>query len=158
MLLTPILKLLFMSIEDDAPGGIPGFTGNSRGEADENTEDEKEILGDQDLTEKIDLSDDENMGAHSNSLDSLEEEPEDFLEGEVDVKEQMDRAADAMEASIFGYQNQGTEDSPRTELGAAFKYTPGGIEEVEMKTDQELAKHRHPVKRKKTEGGPKEKR
>ncbi|WP_413288840.1 hypothetical protein [Bdellovibrio sp. HCB337] len=158
MLLTPTLKLLFAPIDDDSPR-IPGFAGSGRGEADENAEDEKEILSDQDLTEKIDFaSDDENMGAHSNALDSLEEEPEDFLEGEVDVKEQMDRAADAMEASIFGYQNQGTEDSPRTELGAAFKYTPGGIEEVEMKTDQEMARHRHPVKRKHPEGGPKEKR
>lgn len=149
MLVTPIIRLLLAPIDEDAPR-IPGFTGSHRGEADENSEDEKEILTDQDLTEKLDPSDDENMGAHSNALDSLEDEPEDFLEGEVDVKEQMDRAADAMESSILGHQNQGAEDSPRTELGAAFKYTPGGIEEVEMKTDQELARHRHPVKKKRT--------
>jgi len=125
---------------------LPAFTQGVPGGADENSDDESDILSDQDLTEKMDLlSDDENLGAHSRSLDSLENEPEDFMEGELDVKEQMDRAAAALDASIHGYQNQGTEDSPRTELGAAFANTPGGIEEVEMKTDQELARRHHPV-------------
>jgi hypothetical protein len=126
---------------------VPGFARDVPGSDNEDMDDESDILGDQDLTEKTDvLADDENLGAHSKSLDSLEDEPEDFLEGELDVKEQMDRAADAMDASIHGYQNQGAEDSPRTELGAAFKNTPGGIEEVEMKTDQDLARRRHPVR------------
>jgi hypothetical protein len=127
---------------------IPSFAKDVPGGAAENKEDESEILTDQDLTEKLEAADDENMGAHSMELDSLEDEPDLFLEGEIDVKEQMDRAADAMEASIYGYQNQGAEDSPRTELGAAFKNTPGGIEEVEMKTDQDLAQHRRPMHRK----------
>jgi len=131
---------------DSGKGGIPSFASSSSGEADENSNDESDILSDQDLTSKIDLlSDDENLGAHSRSLDSLEDEPDEFLEGEIDVKEQMDRAAEAMEASIFGYQNQGTEDSPRTELGAAFRNTPGGLEEVEMKTDQDLIQRHHPL-------------
>jgi hypothetical protein len=73
-------------------------------------------------------------------LDSLEEEPDQFLTGEIDVKEQMDRAADAMDASIHGYQNQAYEDSPERELGASFKDTPGGLDEVAMKTDEALAK------------------
>jgi hypothetical protein len=127
-------------------GGIPGFASSGNGEADENSNDESDILSDQDLTSKIDLlEDDENLGAHSRSLDALEDEPDEFLEGEIDVKEQMDRAAEAMESSIFGYQNQGTEDSPRTELGAAFRDTPGGLEEVEMKTDQDLIQRHHPL-------------
>jgi hypothetical protein len=68
----------------------------------------------------------------------------------LDVKEQMDRAADAMDTSIRGLQNQAYEDSPRTELGAAFRNTPGGLEEVEMKTDQELAiRHQSPHAHKK---------
>ncbi|MNL62684.1 hypothetical protein D3C87_1867280 [compost metagenome] len=74
-------------------------------------------------------------------MDSLENEPDDFMRGDIDVKEQMDRAAEAMDSSIRGYQNQGTEDSPMTELGASFKYTPGGIEEVAEKTDEYLASH-----------------
>lgn len=149
MLATKTPRFLFSPIGPEK-GGIPPFAGSTRGEADEDEEDESDILTDQDLTSKLDLlADDENLGAHSTALDSLEEEPEDFLEGEIDVKEQMDRAAQAMESSIFGYQNQGTEDSPRTELGAAFKNTPGGIEEVELKTDQEMIQKRHSKKSKK---------
>ncbi|HEY8270960.1 MAG TPA: hypothetical protein VIG33_08725 [Pseudobdellovibrionaceae bacterium] len=134
---------LLLAPKNEKPGPIPGFAKDIRGEALENEADEADILGDQDLTEKMDQSDDENLGAKSKSLDILEEEPEDFLAGEVDVKEQMDRAANAMEASIQGLQNRAYEDSPQTELGAAFRNTPGGIEEVEMKTDQDLALHHH---------------
>lgn len=124
---------------------IPEFTQTRMGEASEDSYDEKEILGDQDVTNKSNLrTDDENMGAKSRSYEPMEEEPGDFMRGEIDVKEQMDRAADAMDASIHGYQNQGAEDSPKTELGASFKYTPGGIEEVEAKTDEYLATHKKP--------------
>jgi hypothetical protein len=142
MLFTPFFKLA----PEDSGGrvSVPGFTKTVPGGASEDEADEIEILTDQDLTEKLGTEDDENMGAKSESLDVLEEEPEPFLEGEIDVKEQMDRAADAMDSSIRGLQNQGYEDSPRSELGAAFRNTPGGIEEVEMKTDQDLALHRHP--------------
>jgi hypothetical protein len=131
---------------------LPGFTNEVPGGASEDQSDESDILADQDLTEKMDLlSDDENLGAHSRSLDSLEDEPDDFMEGELDVKAAMDRAAEALDASIHGYQDRATEDSPRTELGAAFKDTPGGLEEVEMKTDQELAQRHHPLKGKTVE-------
>lgn len=141
--------MLFIRMHCQAPAGegrvsVPGFTRVGPGEADEDKNDESDILADQDLTEKLAQNvDDENLGAHSEELDSLEEEPEQFMEGEIDVKEQMDRTADAMDSSLRGLQNQGYEDSPRSELGAAFRNTPGGLEEVEMKTDQDLALHNH---------------
>lgn len=124
---------------------IPGFAQITPGGSSENENDEKDILTDQDQTKKIDLlSDDENMGAKSRSLDELDEEPDEFLRGDIDVKEQMDRAADAMNASLHGYESQADEDSPRGDLGASFRSTPGGLEEVEMKTDEELARrHAH---------------
>jgi len=130
--------------------GTASFTESAGAEIFENKKDEADILTDQDQTNPSDrLTRDENMGAKSTTLESLEDEPAAFMRGEVDVKEQMDRAADALEASIMGLTNQGDEDSPRTELGAAFKDTPGGLEEVEMKTDQDLAlahkgKSKHP--------------
>lgn len=67
----------------------------------ENHDDESQILTDQDLTNEGDITElDENLGAKSNSLDDLENEPADFLRGEVDVTEQMERTARAMEAVI----------------------------------------------------------
>ncbi|KHD87534.1 MAG: hypothetical protein OM95_13910 [Bdellovibrio sp. ArHS] len=135
-----------MTERDRTP--VPEFTQTSRGEPSEDTMDEKRILNDQDLTTKSNLRpDDENLGAKTRSYESLEDEPGDFMRGEVDVKEQMDRAADAMDASLHGYQNQGAEDSPQTELGASFKYTPGGVEEVAAKTDEYLARHHKPRKK-----------
>ncbi|MGZ3772778.1 MAG: hypothetical protein ACXVCY_07980 [Pseudobdellovibrionaceae bacterium] len=129
--------------EKDTP--IPEFTQTKTGEASEDSMDEKEIIEDQDVTHKSSVrTDDENMGAKSMSYEFMEDEPGDFMRGEIDVKEQMDRAADALDASLHGYQNQGAEDSPRTEIGSSFKYTPGGIEEVEAKTDQYLATHKKP--------------
>jgi hypothetical protein len=129
---------------------VPDFTQVKWGEASEDTMDEKDILADQDVTSKAgDLtSDDENMGVHTRSLDSVEDEPDEFMQGEIDVKEQMDRTADAMDTSLRGLQSQSTEDSPRTELGASFKFTPGGLEEVEQKTDEYLASHAKPTKKK----------
>ena len=122
---------------------IPAFTQSGGSEIYENKRDESDILADQDQTVVVDpLTRDENMGAKSTTLDGLEEEPGDFMRGEVDVKEQMDRAANALESSILGLSNQADEDSPRTELGAAFQDTPGGLEEVEMKTDEDLARAR----------------
>lgn len=132
-------KFILESPANDG-GGNPGFTDIIPGGASENERDESDILNDQDLTSKINMTaDDENMGAKSRTLDSLEEEPDEFIRGDLDVKEQMDRAADALDASLHGYQNQAYEDSPRGELGAAFRDTPGGLEEVEMRTDQALA-------------------
>ncbi|MEZ0390572.1 MAG: hypothetical protein ACAH59_00025 [Pseudobdellovibrionaceae bacterium] len=123
----------------------PGFTQPGGAEISENRRDETGILTDQDQTALGDaLTKDENMGAISNSLESLEDEPADFMRGEVDVVEQMDRAASAMDASIRGLPSQADEDSPRSEIGASFKDTPGGLEEVEMKTDEDMAKRHHP--------------
>lgn len=133
-----------LMIPTESEGTVtPGFTTVARGEASENERDESGILADQDLTEKFSNALDENMGAKTNSLDPLEDEPDAFLSGEIDVKEQMDRAAEALDSSIHGYQNQAFEDSPQRELGASFRDTPGGLEEVAMKTDQELAKRSH---------------
>lgn len=122
----------------------PGFTAATPGGAQENPEDQTGILTDQDQTfpNTTDLDRDDNMGANSNSLESLEDEPADFMRGEVDVKEQMDRAASALDDSIHGYERQSDEDSPRGDLGASFRDTPGGLEEVEQKTEEDLAQHR----------------
>src|SRR5437868_2032166 len=107
----------------------PGFTQSGGAEVSENPKDEFDILADQDQTVSGDkLSRDENMGAISNSLESLEDEPADIMRGEIDVVDQMNRASDEMEASILGYTSQATEDSPRSEVGASFKDTPGGVE------------------------------
>jgi hypothetical protein len=64
----------------------------------ESHDDESQILGDQDLTNEDDITQlDENLGAKSNSLDELENEPGDFLRGEIDVTEQMERTTRAMD-------------------------------------------------------------
>lgn len=69
----------------------------------ENARDEAIIIGDQDQT----VSDDANlnnasMGQAYRIAKSLEEEPADFVRGEVDVKEQMDRTARAMNRVFRG--------------------------------------------------------
>lgn len=67
--------------------------------ASENHDDESQILTDQDLTNEGDITAlDENLGARSNSLDTLEDDPADFLRGDIDVTEQMARASKAMQA------------------------------------------------------------
>jgi hypothetical protein len=69
--------------------------------AEENHEDESQIIADQDITNESDITElDENLGAKTNSLDDLENEPADFLRGEVDVTEQMARTARAMDYII----------------------------------------------------------
>lgn len=60
----------------------------------ENHNDESQILTDQDLTNEEDIKElDENMGAKTNSLDDLENEPAEFIRGEVDVSEQIERTS-----------------------------------------------------------------
>ncbi len=139
------LQILFpcFAPTTDAPGFTTGVPGGSV----ENNRDESGIITDQDQTIPEDaLMKDENMGAISNALEPLEDEPADFMRGEIDVKEQMDRAASAMDASIHGYQDQAVEDSPNREIGASFQETLGGLEEVEMKTDEDMARrHGHRV-------------
>lgn len=66
-----------------------------------NRRDESQIIADQDMTNEGDITAlDENMGAISNSLDALEDEPAEFIRGEVDVVEQMNRTTRAMEEAI----------------------------------------------------------
>ncbi len=70
------------------------------GSSDEH-DDEVQIISDQDLTNESDITElDENLGAKSNSLDDLENEPADFMRGEVDVTEQMERTTRAMQAAL----------------------------------------------------------
>ena len=129
-------------VERDA-SSIPSFAEATRGEPSENPRDESKILSDQDQTMKADLTSVTTRKSSTNTeLESLEDLPGDFMRGDIDVKEQMDRAASALDTSLRGFQNQADEDSPRGELGASFKNTPGGLEEVEEKTDQYLATHR----------------
>jgi hypothetical protein len=66
-----------------------------------NRRDESQILADQDMTNEHDISAlDENMGAISHSMDSLEDEPDEFLQGDVDVVTQMRRTSRAMSDAI----------------------------------------------------------
>lgn len=66
-----------------------------------NRGDESNILSDQDLTNEHDITAlDENMGAMSHTMEPLEDEPEEFLQGDVDVVTQMKRTQRAMEAAI----------------------------------------------------------
>ena len=121
---------------------LPGFTVVQKGQASENRVDEKEILIDKDQTVKPDIRTARRVfDSQELTLEPLEDLPADFMRGEIDVREQMDRAADAIEASLQGLQNQGSEDSPRGELGASFHATPGGLDEVGAKTDEYLASH-----------------
>ena len=112
-------KLHLVSAE--RPSASPPFTESTPGRAVENAQDEADILG----------GDNQNESILIRGVQPIEDEPADFMRGEVDVKEQMDRAARAL---------NGSEGSPQGELGSSFKDTPGGLEEVEMKTDQEMAK------------------
>src|SRR5688572_25872416 len=97
------------------------FTDNAADDS-ELIEDESQILADQDQTTEGDISIlDENMGARSSSLDPLEKETPDFMRGEVDVKEQMDLAAEVMSDSIRGIQEPRGDDDSASELDASFR-------------------------------------
>lgn len=83
---------------NNSSGGFmnTGGTGSS-----DDHDDEVQIISDQDLTNESDITElDENLGAKSNSLDDLENEPADFMRGEVDVTEQMERTTRAMQAAL----------------------------------------------------------
>lgn len=101
--------------------------------ASENQNDESKILSDQDMTTRGDLT-------QTTSVENLEDDPKDFVSGEIDVKEQMDRAAHVQADSLAGVQGaKGTRDR-RSELSESFRATPGGLEEVIMKTDEDIAR------------------
>ena len=124
------------------PNANPSFTGLHQGEATNNHVDENEILVDKDETSKVDVKNLKRaMKNTDRSFDTLEDLPSDFIRGEVDVLDQMNMAADALDSSLRGLPDRGSEDSPRGELGSSFKHTPGGLEEVEAKTDEYLASH-----------------
>ena len=91
----------------------PKFTQTEAGEAMENKGDEEKIIGDQDQTMiEGDITNlDENMGAKTYSLDTVEDEPEDFMRGEIDVKTQMDRTAREIDAAVHG--RRGPDPDPK---------------------------------------------
>jgi hypothetical protein len=100
------------------------FTTVSGNEISENRRDENEILTDQDITHKSHiLEDDENLGAKSRSLGALEDESEEFIQGAIDVKKQMDLASEAMDDSIHGVQENVDADDPQGDLDASFRAT-----------------------------------
>lgn len=69
----------------------------------ENPRDEAIIIADQDQTISGDTKiHDEHLGQASRVSHSLEIEPPEFMRGEVDVKEQMDRTTRAMERVLRG--------------------------------------------------------
>lgn len=103
----------------------------------ENVRDEAQILADQDQTRNHDLSKlDENMGAVGRTLEPIENEPYDFMSGEIDVKEQMDRASRVMKDSIRGTSEARNEDDMQSELNASYKNTPGGLDELIMHSNE----------------------
>ncbi|MBO9668622.1 MAG: hypothetical protein J7501_17625 [Bdellovibrio sp.] len=123
-------------------GEQPTFANLRFGEATENHVDESGILVDKDQTAKVELKNAKRaMKNTDRAFEALEDLPADFIRGELDVVEQMDLAASALDSSLRGLPDPGSEDSPRGEMGASFRDTPGGIEEVEAKTDEYLASH-----------------
>jgi hypothetical protein len=75
----------------------------------ENVRDENMIISDQDQTESGDPGlHDDNLGQDEQFANSLEDEPGDFVRGEVDVVEQMKRATRAMDDVIQGHGEGGT--------------------------------------------------
>ncbi|UYL07333.1 hypothetical protein B9G69_009775 [Bdellovibrio sp. SKB1291214] len=124
------------------PNANPSFTGLHQGEATNNHVDENEILVDKDETSKVDVKNLKRaMKNTDRSFDTLEDLPPDFIRGEIDVLDQMNMAAEALDSSLRGIPDRSSQDSPRGELGSSFKNTPGGLEEVEAKTDEYLASH-----------------
>lgn len=129
-------------MHDGSAGETPGFTNLHRGEVTENHFDEHGILADKDQTSNVDVKNlKKQMKQTDRALDTLEDLPADFMRGEIDVVEQMDLASQALDASLKGLPDHGSEDSPRGELGASFRDTPGGLDEVGAKTDEYLASH-----------------
>lgn len=86
----------------------------------ENTQDEADIL----------QGENQNETMFTKKLEPIEDEPEEFIRGEVDVVEQMSRAAHDIE-----------DPAHDGELASSFKFTPGGIEEVEMVMDRKSKTH-----------------
>jgi hypothetical protein len=79
-----------------ATGGKFMAAGNRVTEPGENEEDESGILANQDETNPGEVNDDDAvMGAGPTDL--MESDREDFLRGDVDVKDQMDRASRVMD-------------------------------------------------------------
>jgi hypothetical protein len=96
--------------------------------ATESSDDEIEIMMDQDQTSS--------MGRSAPNLLDVENEPMDFIRGDVDVKTQMDRTTQNMKLQI-----QGVRDNSHPGLQTH------GIEEAAAATDRDLAMSRAHVKK-----------
>ncbi len=77
-----------------------------------NRRDESQIISDQDLTNEHSIQAlDSHMGALSTHLEDIEDEPEEFIQGEVDVVTQMRRTTRAMDEAID--QSEGRKAHPK---------------------------------------------
>ncbi|MBX2988359.1 MAG: hypothetical protein KF802_10730 [Bdellovibrionaceae bacterium] len=95
----------------------------------QSSRDLQEILSDMDQTSMRSSPEDDLRGGGPVSLD-LEDEPAEFVRGEIDVKTQMDRTTRIAKADALGHHD--LDDSP--------DMTPGGLDEVAAKTDEDLAR------------------
>jgi hypothetical protein len=86
-------------------GKKPDFETNNETE---NPRDENMILANQDETSQDTKMLDENLGQHPLVADPMEEEPGEFVRGEIDVVEQMKRTTRAMDHVIHGHGEGGT--------------------------------------------------
>ena len=116
-------------VEQGAPERREGL--EESGQVSLSREDTSEILADQDQTAKHARLG-ENIETQGPLSGSLEDEPIEFMQGEIDVKAQMDRTTRVVDADILGHHD--LDDSPAM--------TPGGIEEVAAKTDEDIARRR----------------
>jgi hypothetical protein len=84
----------------------------SRSSALENEEDEAAIMADKDQTR--DPLSFEHEERHNRFANNVEDEPEDFIEGDVDVKRQMDRTERLMQSQLDGTDgNRGRHEDDR---------------------------------------------
>lgn len=81
---------------------LSGFPVSENPDILENAEDERDIILDQDQTSLSSSRHmDENLGAFGRDTPPLSEDPE-FIRGELDVKDQMDRAIRSMNNAVGG--------------------------------------------------------
>jgi hypothetical protein len=93
----PTNKEVMMASQNEI---IPGGSIFNPADAQENPEDESNIISDQDRTESTDPTEpDDNLGAEGLDNPPLSNDPR-FIRGELDVKEQMDRAIRAQNRTI----------------------------------------------------------
>lgn len=98
------------------------------GQASFDERDRSDIIRDKDET----LDESEREAMSGAPIQDYENEPGEFMRGEIDVKTQIDRTVRITRAEARGHHE--LDDSP--------DFTPGGIDEVAEKTDQDLAERK----------------